>query len=342
MTHSVGLPVLIGAAGEQARERFIEFFTASIRNRGTRAVYANAVQQFLHWCLLRKISLAEIKPVVVATYIEQLTFEFQAPTVKVHLAAIRRLFDFLVIGQIVTTNPASSVRGPRHVVKKGSTPVLLADDARQLLDSIDIRTIVGLRDRAIIGVMVYSFARVSATLRMNVGDYFIQGRRRWFRLHEKGSKLHDVPAHHNAIEYVEAYLDAADMRTEKKGPLFRTANRYRKLSLNRMHRNDVLRMIKRRARKADISSSIGCHTFRATGITAYLSNGGSVEHARRSPLTTPYAAQSSTTAHLTKSAWTKSNGFISKASVCFRGSSNWHRLSLHQKPFRQPRLLICL
>ena len=281
VTQSVGLPVLIEAAGEQARERFIEFFTASIRNRGTRAVYANAVQRFLYWCLIRNVSLGEIKPVVVATYIEQLTFELQAPTVKVHLAAIRRLFDFLVTGHVAMTNPASSVRGPRHVVKKGSTPVLLADEARQLLDSIDTGTIVGLRDRAIIGVMVYSFARVSATLRMNVVDYFIQGRRRWFRLHEKGSKLHDVPAHHNAIEYVEAYLDAAGIRNETKGPLFRTVNRRRQLSLNRMHRNDALRMIKRRARQAKLASNIGCHTFRATGITAYLSNGGSVEHAQK-------------------------------------------------------------
>ena len=103
MTQSVGLPALIDAAGEQARERFIEFFTASIRNRGTRTVYANAVQRFLYWCLLRNIDLVEIKPIVVATYIEQLTLELQAPTVKVHLAAVRRLFDFLVTGHIAVS-----------------------------------------------------------------------------------------------------------------------------------------------------------------------------------------------------------------------------------------------
>ena len=114
---------------------------------------------------MRNISLAEIKPIVVATYIQQLTFELQAPTVKVHLAATRRLFDFLVTGDMVMADPASSVRGPRHVVKKGSTPVLLADEARQLLDSIDIGTIAGLRDRAIIGMMTCSFAPVSAFLR---------------------------------------------------------------------------------------------------------------------------------------------------------------------------------
>ena len=285
------LPTLINEAGDQARERFIEFFTATIRNRGTRAVYANAVQQFLYWCLVRNVSLVEIKPIVVATYIEQLTGLLQAPTVKVHLATIRKLFDFLVTGHIVMTNPASAVRGPSHSLKKGATPVLLADEARQLLDSIDISKISGLRDRAVIAVMVYSFARVSATVGMNVEDYFVQHRKRWFRLHEKGGKHHDVPAHHNAIEYVEAYMDAAGIREESKGPLFRSMNRRREISLNRMHRNDVLRMIKRRASKAEIGSRVGCHTFRVTGITAYLSNGGPLNMLSELPTTIQFAAQ---------------------------------------------------
>jgi site-specific recombinase XerD len=239
------------------------------------------VHQFLHWCLRRNVSLTQITPIVVATYIEQLTSLRSAPTVKVHLAAIRGLFDFLVTGHIIETNPAASVRGPRHVVRKGTTPVLIAEQARELLDSIDTTSIAGLRDRAILGVMVFSFARVSATLRMNVADYFEQGRRMWFRLHEKGGKLHDVPAHHNAIAYLDAYLDAANIREEKKGPIFRTIARERTLTLNRMHRNDTLRMIKRRAKAVGLSERIGCHTFRATGLTAYLNNGGSIETAQK-------------------------------------------------------------
>jgi len=242
---------------------------AKIENDGTRAVYANAVQQFMYWCSLQNIGLLEIRPFVVATYFEQLKRQLQAPTVKVHLAAIRSLFDFLVTGQIVPINPAASVKGPPHSVKKGSTPVLDADEARQLLDSIDISKIAGMRDRAIIGVMVFSFARVSATIGMNIEDYFIQRRKRWFRLHEKGGKRHDVPAHHKAIEYVEDYLDAAGIRDESKGPL------------TRIHRNDVLRMVNRRATRAGIETKICCHTFRATGITAYLSNKGSIEHAQK-------------------------------------------------------------
>ena len=281
VVESPQLPVLILEAGEQACERFIEFFITELRCQGTRKVYGMVIRRFFDWCQIRNIRLLEIKPVMVGTYIEQLKLHLQAPTVKVHLAAIRSLFDFLVTGHVVMTNPAASVRGPKHVVKKGSTPVLLADEARQLLNSIDVSKISGMRDRAIIGVMVYSFARVSAAAGMKVEDYFIQQRKRWFRLLEKGGKSHDVPAHHNAVEYVESYLDMAVIRNESKGPLFRSLNRRRELTQNRMHRNDVLRMIKRRAKRAGIESRIGCHTFRATGITAYLSNGGSVEHAQR-------------------------------------------------------------
>src|SRR5205085_5395287 len=114
----------------------------------------------------RRIELTNITPVVVAAYIEELTAQRSAPTVKQHLAAVRMLFDFLVTGHILDVNPAWSVRGPRHVVKKGKTPVLTAAEARQLLDSIETNTLIGLRDRALIGLMCYSFARVSASVMM--------------------------------------------------------------------------------------------------------------------------------------------------------------------------------
>jgi integrase/recombinase XerD len=282
LVHSTGhVPALIGSAGERASERFLEFFTAHIRNPGTRAVYARAVGRFCRWCESRGIELRQVSPFLVAGYIEQLTREQSAPTVKLHLAAIRMLFDYLVTGQVLPVNPAASVRGPKHVVKKGKTPVLTAEEARRLLDGINVNTIVGLRDRALIGVLVYSFARVSAAIGMNVEDYSPQGRRMWFRLHEKGGKYHEVPAHHNAEAYLDAYLQAAGIGEEKKTPLFRTVSRQRRLTSRRMHRADVLRMIKRRARQAGLPDRIGCHTFRATGITAYLENGGSLEHAQR-------------------------------------------------------------
>jgi integrase/recombinase XerD len=217
----------------------------------------------------------------VAAYIEELGQRLDKPSVKQHLAALRMLFDYLVTGQVLPTNPAYAVRGPKHVVKTGRTPLLSTEETRILLDSIDVNTIAGLRDRAIIGVMVYSFARVGAVVGMNKEDYFQEGKRWWFRLHEKGGKRHEVPAHHNAEAYVDAYLVAAQIADDRKGPLFRSLDRERHLTPRRLHRLEVLAMIKRRARQAGLPLTTCCHTFRATGITTYLQNGGTIEHAQQ-------------------------------------------------------------
>ena len=166
------------------------------------------------------------------------------------------------------------------MVRRGKTPVLRAEEARQLLDSINIETIIGLRDRAVIAAMVYSFARVSAVAGMKIEDYYQNGKRWWIRLHEKGGKRHEVPCHHTLEAYLDAYISAGGIGEEKKGPLFRTANRRRELSATPMNRVDVLQMIKRRAAGAGLPSSTCCHTFRATGITAYLENGGTIENAQ--------------------------------------------------------------
>ncbi|RIK66090.1 MAG: integrase [Planctomycetota bacterium] len=274
------LPSIVAQAGERASRRFIEFFTANIRNKNTRLAYARAVATFFDWCDSRGLRLESIEPVVVAAYIEELQKSLAAPSVKQNLAAIRMLFDWLVVGQVVPFNPAASVRGPKHVVKRGKTPVLTADQARKLLDSIDTETIVGLRDRALIGVMVYSFARVGAVVAMRVEDYFQSGKRWQVRLHEKGGKRHEVPAHHNAEAYLDAYIQAAGINRDKKTPLFRSVNRHRRVTERPMHRLDVLRMIRRRARAAGLPQTTCCHTFRATGITAYLENGGTIENAQ--------------------------------------------------------------
>ena len=276
------LPGLIVRAGDDAVRRFVEFFAATIRNRNTRFAYAQAVGQFCQWCDGHRVELDAITPVVIAAYIEELTTKRSAPTVKQHLAAIRMLFDWLVTGHVVRVNPAWSVRGPKHVVKKGKTPVLSAAEARQLLDFIETDTVIGLRDRALIALMCYTFARVSAVVGMNVEDYYQQGKRSWFRLHEKGGKFHEVPAHHNAEAYLDEYIAEAGIAEERKGALFRSAvGRSGVLSAERMTRTDVLRRVKCWGARAGISAErICCHTFRATGITAYLENGGTIENAQ--------------------------------------------------------------
>jgi integrase/recombinase XerD len=276
------VPDLIHREGPKTAKRFLEFFTANIRNENTRAAYARAVAQFLDWCDRPGVTLERIEPMIVAAYIEQLTREREPQTVKQHLAAIRMLFDWLVIGQSVPFNPAASVRGPRYSIKRGKTPVLSRSDMRKLLDSIDVSNVVGLRDRALIGLMVYSFARVSAVVNMRVRDYYQNGKRWWIRLHEKGGKFHEVPVHHLAEEYLDAYLEASGIAEEKNKPLFRTTRaRTRKLTANGLNRVETWKMIKRRAIEAGLSAEVTCHTFRATGITAYLENGGTIEHAQQ-------------------------------------------------------------
>jgi integrase len=174
------------------------------------------------------------------------------------------------------------VRGPKHTQKKGKTPVLTPEEARTLLDSIDTASLPGLRDRALIGLMVYTFARVGAVIGMRVDDFFVQGRRGWVRLHEKGGKEHEMPTHHNLDSYLEEYIAAAGIGQDRKGPLFRTSKgRGGELADRPMLQSDVWRMIRRRALAAGIKTEIGCHTFRATGITAYLKNGGKLEIAQQ-------------------------------------------------------------
>jgi integrase/recombinase XerD len=275
------IPALFGNVGDQAAFRFIEFFTATIRNQNTRVAYFQAVSRFGTWCEMRNIELEHINPVHVAMYIEELGKEVSIPTVKQHLSAISKLFDFLVTGHIVRINPAHSVTAPKYQVTHGKTPVLKAEEARILIDSIDTTKIAGLRDRAIIGIMVYSFARVGAVLRMNVGDYFLKGKRWWIRLHEKGGKYHEMPLHHKAEEYLDAYVEAASLGENKKEPLFRSLNSNRTLTDNRLDRRDCWEMVKRRARNAHLPDGICNHTFRGTGITVFLENGGKLEDAQR-------------------------------------------------------------
>src|ERR1700685_509872 len=208
----------------QAAKRFIEYFAANIRNPNTRRAYLRAVLDFSAWCEAQNVTeIVDIEPLHVAAYIELLGNRLAKPSVKQHLAALRMLFDWLVVGQVIATNPAAPVRGPKYTVKKGKTPVLTSEEARTLLDSIDVSTPVGPRDRALSATMIYTFGRVGAVIKMRVEDFYAQGRRGWVRLHEKGGKRHELPCNHNLEAYLDAYINAAGISEDFKGYLFRTA-----------------------------------------------------------------------------------------------------------------------
>jgi site-specific recombinase XerD len=290
------VPPIVADAGDAAANRFLEFFAVTIRNKNTRTAYLHAASRFFAWCEHHRLgALDEIEPLHVAAYIEALGKDLEKPTVKQHLAAIRMLFDWLVTGQVVATNPAHSVRGPKHVVKTGKTTVLDAEQARKLLDSIritravtlpdgtiqEVPCVVGLRDRALISVMTFVFARIGAVIAMRVEDYYPKRKRWWVRLHEKGGKRHEMPAHHTLEAYLDSYIEEAGIRGGGKTSLFRSAaGRTGMLTEKPMNQVDAWRMIQRRSVDLGMLVKIGCHTFRATGITAYLDAGGTLENAQ--------------------------------------------------------------
>src|SRR5260221_3772204 len=201
--------------------------------------YMNETRRFAEWCASKDIhQLAQVEPLHVAAFVRDLQEELSPPSVKQHLAPIRMLFDWLVTGHVIDTNPAHSARGPRYTVKKGKTPVLTAEEAHALLESIPITKkaandteatdqpdLLGLRDRALIAMMVFSFARIGAVIQMKVGDYFVQGRRRWVRLHEKGSKEHDVRCHHRLDQRLHDYIEAGGIDDDTDGHLLSTRRR---------------------------------------------------------------------------------------------------------------------
>ena len=199
---------------------------------------------------------------------------------------MRAFLDWLVTGGLMPFNPAAAVRGPSHKVKRGKTPVLSTAEARRILDAIatvepsGVQNVGALRDRALIALMVYSFARISVALAMKVEDIFVQDHRLLVRLREKGGKRHEMPCHHKLEAYLRDYLAASGLGAQPKAWLFPTILRgTNALGIAPLARENAYAMVRKRAAAAGVETKIGNHTFRATGITAYLKNGGTLEKA---------------------------------------------------------------
>jgi len=149
---------------------------------------------------------------------------------------------------------------------------------QKLLDSIDVTHPVGLRDRALLAVMAYTFARIGAVISLTPQDYIQVGKRSLIRFREKGGKEKEIPVHHK----LEEYLEAAKLSEQPASPLFRsTRGRSRELGTDRLSRKDAWAMLKRRLRDAGLSTIYSNHSFRAAGITNYLENDGTLEVAQR-------------------------------------------------------------
>jgi len=259
-------PAIVKLAGKAAAFAWDEFFQAGIANAYTRKNYMHAVRQFLAWAERRGLGLARIAPGDVGEYLQGL--DRAIPTKKLHLAALRRFFDRLVNRHACVINPAATVKAERYSVVEGKTPEIGPDQARALLRSIDVSHPVGLRDRAVLAVLIYTAARVGAVAKLTAKDLVHDGSQSALRFSEKGGKSREIPVRHDLEGFLLDYVRAAGIA---EGPLFRTANRRaRTLTRNAMTGIDACRMMKRRLKAAGLPGHFSPHSFRVATVTDLL------------------------------------------------------------------------
>ena len=264
-------------AGAAAQFAWEEFIFGKLRNPYTRAAYERAIRQFLKYCEQLGKDLPTVTPRDVGSYLDGL--DYAAATKKLHLSGLRHFFDILVTRHVVVLNPAASVRGERLQVIEEKTPEITIEQARLLMRSIDVSTVVGQRDRAIIGILIYTAARVGAIAKLRLGDFYDIGDQHCLRFREKGGKQREIPVRHDLRGFMSDYLDAANLADEPKpSPLFRTSiRRTRVMTDNGMTAGDMQRMVKRRIRAAGLSDRLSPHSFRVTTITDLLTQGVPLE-----------------------------------------------------------------
>ncbi len=271
------VPPLVAQAGNGARFAWDEWFSAEMRNPHTKRAYGHAVRQFLGWCEAHTLALRDITPGSVGTYYNEL--DVSTPTKNQHLSALRCFFDRLVLRHAVGLNPAASVRGERYHLTQGKTPEITVSQEKTLLASIRVHDIIGLRDRAIIAVLIYTAARVGAVAGLTVGSFGHDGMQCILRFLEKGGKVHEVPVRADLETYLTSYLRAAGLNSARAdAPMFRRIfRRTRVLSGQPMTADDMRRMLKRRMADIRLPVELCPHSFRVGTITDLLSQGVPLE-----------------------------------------------------------------
>jgi integrase/recombinase XerD len=278
------LPQILVDGGKSAVFAAEEFFHGRIRNANTRAAYMIAVKRFLAWAEKRGLELRRIAPRDVGEYIDGLRKETTSiATRKQHLAAIRHFFDALVTRHAVILNPALSVRGERYQVVEGKTPEIRVEGARNLLVSIKTSTLVGLRDRAIMAILVYTAARAGAVAGLRRGSFYDAGDQWMLHFEEKGGKSWEIPVRHDLEQMLDEYIEAAGLRAAAKDtPLFRTAfGKTGRLTENGLNSVDICRLMKRRLHDAGLPPHLSPHSLRVTTITDLLEQGVPLEDVQR-------------------------------------------------------------
>jgi len=267
------LPAIVQRYGNAARIAWHDFFSAKLPNDNTRAAYSYALRQFLTWSELHGLDLPQIRPGNVGDYFRQ--HPGSLPTKKQHLAALRKFFNLLVERHICLLNPAAVAELERMTVVEGKTPQITPAQISQLLQTIALNKVTGLRDRAIIAVLSFTGARAGAVAKLRREDFYSVDTQFMLHFDEKGGKSREIPVRYDLQGVLFEYMDAAALRdAPRKSPLFRTAVRRENRLTNRgMSPNDVCRMIKRRLKRAGLPNNLSAHSFRVAVATDLFDQG---------------------------------------------------------------------
>ena len=267
------LPEMIHRAGANAVFAAKEFFSGKVRNPHTRRAYVRAVRHFLEWAEKHVgRELTQIAPWHVGEYFEKLRSTTSVATRNARLSALRHFFDNLVNRHAIVLNPARSVRGEPLTVMEGRTPEIPIAEVRKLLASIDTSHIIGLRDRAMLAVMVYTTSRRSAVAKLRCSDFYDSGQQWMLHFSEKGGKSREIPVRYDLAQFIAEYVDAAFLiGAPKETPLFQSAlKKQRILSGKAISGDDIYRMMKRRLKEFGMPLLYSPHSFRVTTITDLL------------------------------------------------------------------------
>jgi integrase/recombinase XerD len=275
---------LISGSSESKRakvsETLLNILEGRVRNSNTRKAYKAAWRSFFAFCSEYKLELNRAKPYHVGMWLKRHTGS--VATQRQHLAAVRLLFDHLLEKGVVDINPAARAKAPRLERGSAHTPIFEQSEIKAFLDAIKVDSLIDKRDKALFSTLAYSWARVSAAVGLKVEDYYERNGERWLRLHEKRGKIHEVPVHSNAREAIDQWLLASNLGCNPSAPLFPAFGKDKKTpELRHMDRTSVWKLVQARAHASGLEKRVCCHSFRATGITEYMSAGGSLDIAQR-------------------------------------------------------------
>lgn len=265
------IPQVVQDAGQDAALRFQDFFASHLRNPNTKQAYLGAVTKFLNWTAAEKLQLAHIDQNAFMLYIS--AHPGSLATIKQHSAAIRQFLDWMSAEPNVSLPHWNARPVQRKELAKNKHETLPVQDVKRLLESIDTESVVGLRDKTIIALMLSCVGiRVGSIASMLVSDLALCGSGDYFvRYRNRPGNIRQQKMQPSVSQLIANYLTRANLSTQTNAPLFRSVRgRTRQLTSRPMHRTDILRMVKRRARDAEITAPICCDSFRYLGLRATI------------------------------------------------------------------------